>query len=69
MTLAELKTGDYAEILGYAMGNAHYRAKLLALGLTRGAQIKVVGWLRSVIPSSLPCAATTSRCAGTRLAS
>ena len=43
MTLAEVKTGDMAEILGYSMGNAHYRAKLLALGLTRGAQIKVVG--------------------------
>ena len=38
-----LKTGDFAEILGYSKGNAHYRAKLLALGLTRGAQIKVVG--------------------------
>ena len=43
MTLAELKTGDFAEILGYSKGNAHYRAKLLALGLTRGAQSKVVG--------------------------
>ena len=43
MTLAELKTGDFAEILGYSKGNAHYRAKLLALGLTHGAQIKVVG--------------------------
>lgn len=43
MTLAELKQGDMAEILGYSMGNTHYRAKLLALGLTRGVQIKVVG--------------------------
>ena len=43
MTLAELMRGDMAEILGYSMGNAHYRAKLLALGLTRGVQIKVVG--------------------------
>ena len=43
LTLAELKTGDMAEILGYPMMNAHYRAKVLALGLTRGAQIKVVG--------------------------
>ena len=32
-----------AEIRGYSMGNAHYRTKLLALGLTRGVQIKVVG--------------------------
>lgn len=43
MTLAELKQGDMAEILGYSMGNTHYRAKLLALGLTRGVQIKIVG--------------------------
>ena len=43
MMLAELKQGDMAEILGYSMGNTHYRAKLLALGLTRGVQIKVVG--------------------------
>lgn len=42
MTLAEMKTGDMAEIVGYAMGNARYRAKLLALGLTHGVRIKVV---------------------------
>jgi len=42
MTLAELKKGDLAEILGYTMGNAQYRAKLLALGLTRGTQLKVI---------------------------
>ena len=43
MTLAELMRGDMAERLGYLMGNAHYRAKLLALGLTRGVSVKVVG--------------------------
>lgn len=42
MTLAELAPGDYAEITGYTLGNAAYRAKLLALGLTRGVQIKIV---------------------------
>ncbi len=42
MTMAEMKTGEMAEITGYALGNAAYRAKLLALGLTRGAQIKVL---------------------------
>ena len=42
MTLAELKTGEFAEISGYALGNARYRAKLLALGLTRGQQLKVI---------------------------
>ena len=40
--MAELKTGEMAEITGYALGNAAYRAKLLALGLTRGTQIKIV---------------------------
>jgi len=42
MTLADLKTGEYAEITGYTLGNAAYRAKLLALGLTRGVQLKIV---------------------------
>lgn len=43
MTLADLKIGEFAEILGYAIGRTSYRAKLLALGLTRGEIIKVVG--------------------------
>ena len=42
MTLAEMKTGELGEIAGYALGNARYRAKLLALGLTRGQQFKVI---------------------------
>ena len=42
MTLAELKAGEMAEIVGYTMGNAAYRAKLLALGLTHGTQLKIV---------------------------
>lgn len=42
MTMAELKAGDLAEITGYTLGNAVYRAKLLALGLTHGVQIKVI---------------------------
>ena len=42
MTMADLKTGDVAEIVGYTFGNAQYRAKLLALGLTHGVQVKVV---------------------------
>lgn len=42
MTLADLKSGEMAEITGYTLGNAAYRAKLLALGLTRGLQLKVV---------------------------
>lgn len=42
MTMAELKPGEMAEITGYTLGNATYRAKLLALGLTHGAKIKVI---------------------------
>lgn len=42
MTMADMKAGELAEITGYALGNAVYRAKLLALGLTRGVQLKVV---------------------------
>lgn len=42
VTLSELKSGDLAEITGYTLGNAAYRAKLLALGLTHGVQLKIV---------------------------
>ena len=42
MTMADMKPGQMAEITGYAMGNAAYRAKLLALGLTHGVFIKIV---------------------------
>ena len=41
MTLDKLKKGQMAEITGYTLGNAAYRAKLLALGMTRGVQIKI----------------------------
>ncbi len=42
MTLADLKTGQMAEITGYALGTSTYRAKLLALGLTHGVQVKIM---------------------------
>jgi len=42
MTMADLKVGEMAEITGYVFGNAAYRAKLLALGLIHGTQIKIV---------------------------
>ena len=42
MTLDELKTGQMGEITGYTLGNSAYRAKLLALGLTRGVQVKII---------------------------
>ena len=42
LTMADLKAGELAEIAGYTLGNAAYRAKLLALGLTHGVQIKII---------------------------
>jgi len=42
MTLDQLKKGQMAEITGYTLGNSAYRAKLLALGLTHGVQLKIV---------------------------
>ena len=42
MTMSELKAGEFAEITGYTLGNASYRAKLLALGLTHGVQLKII---------------------------
>ena len=42
MTMAELAKGAIAEIAGYTMGCSSYRAKLLALGLTRGVKIKII---------------------------
>ena len=42
MTMSELKAGELAEITGYTLGNASYRAKLLALGLTHGVQLKII---------------------------
>lgn len=42
MILVEMNPGQTVEITGYSAGNASYRAKLLALGLTRGARIKLV---------------------------
>lgn len=42
MTMADLRAGDIAEIAGYTAGNALYRAKLLALGLTHGVRFKII---------------------------
>jgi ferrous iron transport protein A len=42
MTLDQLKKGQTAEITGYTLGNAAYRAKLLALGMTRGTRVKIL---------------------------
>jgi ferrous iron transport protein A len=37
-----MNPGQTVEIVGYAAGNAAYRAKLLALGLTRGTRLTLV---------------------------
>lgn len=43
MGITDMKVGDKAEIVGYEETAAGYRAKLLALGLTRGAIIELIG--------------------------
>ncbi len=43
MDISSMKVGDKAEITGYNVTRAGYRAKLLALGLTRGATIQLMG--------------------------
>ena len=42
MTISNLSPGMCARITGYDAGNRAYRAKLLALGLTRGTTIRLV---------------------------
>jgi len=42
MTLRDVLPGQVVEVTGYHMGHAAYRAKLLALGLTRGVRVKLV---------------------------
>lgn len=39
--LGQLAVGDRATISGYAQGAKNYRAKLLAMGLTRGSRLEV----------------------------
>ena len=39
--LKDYKVGESVVVLGYAEGNASYRAKLLAMGLTKGAVVKI----------------------------
>ncbi|MCD8283122.1 MAG: ferrous iron transport protein A [Opitutae bacterium] len=43
MTINDLVPGTRAKIIGYLSGSATYRTKLLALGLTRGSEIKITG--------------------------
>ena len=41
-SLSNLVRGMKAQVVGYAEGNPAYRAKLLSLGLTRGAIVQLV---------------------------
>ncbi|MEW6165752.1 MAG: FeoA family protein [Pseudomonadota bacterium] len=41
-TLGELRIGDRARVAGFSQSGGGYRRKLLALGLTPGAQIDIV---------------------------
>ena len=41
-SLSNLAKGMKARVVGYAQGNPAYRARLLALGITRGVVVEVV---------------------------
>jgi len=41
-TLGELRVGDHAKVAGFSATGGGYRRKLLALGLTPGAQINIL---------------------------
>ncbi|ATE61085.1 FeoA family protein [Thauera sinica] len=41
MMLKQLAVGDRAKVLGFSEGGGAYRRKLLALGLTPGAELSV----------------------------
>lgn len=40
-TISDLKVGDTAKVLSFKKGEAAYRAKLIALGLTPGTAFKI----------------------------
>jgi ferrous iron transport protein A len=40
--IKDLKIGERAEIVGYRAGNPAYRSRLLSMGLTKGAVLKLV---------------------------
>ncbi len=43
MDISDMKVGMKATVIGYNDAPAGYRAKLLALGLTRGVTIELIG--------------------------
>ena len=42
MVFEDLKDGSVAVLKGYKKGNAQFRKKLMAMGLTEGTELKVV---------------------------
>ena len=42
ITVRELAPGQTATVAGYNTSDAHYRSKLLSMGLTRGTQLRLV---------------------------
>ena len=42
ITLADMKPGDQAEIIGYQGGDQRYKSKLLAMGLVRGVVLELL---------------------------
>ncbi|MFP4302536.1 MAG: ferrous iron transport protein A [Spirochaetaceae bacterium] len=42
ITVRELSPGQTATVTGYETSDAHYRSKLLSMGLTRGTELKLV---------------------------
>ena len=41
MKLSELNVGDAAEVVGFEAGNAAYRSRLMAMGLTPGTSFRI----------------------------
>ena len=42
ISVSDLVPGDHARVAGYNTSDAHYRSKLLSMGLTRGTEIRLV---------------------------
>ena len=42
ITVGELSPGQTATVAGYQTSDAHYRSKLLSMGLTRGTELRLV---------------------------
>jgi len=41
MRLSDMQPGEVAEVVGYESASPSYRSKLLAMGLTRGVEVRL----------------------------